>query len=79
MRGHRYRRPPFHELIGSRAAFSVRSRWNRQDGRPVGADSVGAGPRPERFGMTVAPDGAYVPWLDTPDSPVPVLLRWVGR
>ncbi|MFI7889700.1 MULTISPECIES: hypothetical protein [unclassified Streptomyces] len=25
--------------------------------------------------MTVAPDGAHVPWLDTPDSPVPVLLR----
>lgn len=31
-------------------------------------------PGPERFGMTIAPDGAHVPWLDTPDSPVPVLL-----
>ncbi|MFD5200253.1 methyltransferase domain-containing protein [Streptomyces sp. NPDC058375] len=31
-------------------------------------------PGPERFGLTVAPDGTHVPWLDTPDSPVPVLL-----
>lgn len=38
--------------------------WWREAGRPG----------PERFGMTVAPDGAHVPWLDTPDSPVPVLL-----
>ncbi|MYX02561.1 MULTISPECIES: methyltransferase domain-containing protein [unclassified Streptomyces] len=31
-------------------------------------------PGPERFGMTVAPDGTHVPWLDVPDSPVPVLV-----
>ncbi|MEU3001226.1 methyltransferase domain-containing protein [Streptomyces sp. NPDC006995] len=31
-------------------------------------------PGPERFGLTVTPGGAHVPWLDTPDSRVPVLL-----
>ncbi|WP_030580247.1 methyltransferase domain-containing protein [Streptomyces anulatus] len=34
----------------------------------------GAGcPRPERFGLTVVPDGTHVVWLDTPDNPVPDL------
>ncbi|MFI7287442.1 methyltransferase domain-containing protein [Streptomyces anulatus] len=28
-------------------------------------------PGPERFGLTVAPDGTQVVWLDTPDNPVP--------
>ncbi|MFD5905751.1 methyltransferase domain-containing protein [Streptomyces microflavus] len=33
----------------------------------------GAGsPGPERFGLTVTPDGDHVPWLDTPDNHVPV-------
>ncbi|MEU3975687.1 methyltransferase domain-containing protein [Streptomyces bacillaris] len=32
----------------------------------------GAGrPGPGRFGLTIAPDGTHVPWLDTPDRPVP--------
>ncbi|MEU0358831.1 methyltransferase domain-containing protein [Streptomyces cyaneofuscatus] len=41
----------------------------------------GAGcPGPERFGLSVAPDGTHVPWLDTPDQPVPVLpARTVPR
>ncbi|MFD5985927.1 methyltransferase domain-containing protein [Streptomyces cyaneofuscatus] len=41
----------------------------------------GAGcPGPERFGLSVAPDGAHVSWLDTPDNPVPVLpARTVPR
>lgn len=30
-------------------------------------------PGPERFGLTVAPDGTHVVWLDTPDNPVPEL------
>ncbi|WP_251056756.1 hypothetical protein [Streptomyces sp. ISL-94] len=30
-------------------------------------------PGPERFGLTVAPDGNHVPWLDSPDHPVPDL------
>lgn len=30
-------------------------------------------PGPERFGLTVAPDGTHVVWLDTPDNPVPDL------
>ncbi|MGW4625623.1 hypothetical protein [Streptomyces rubiginosohelvolus] len=38
--------------------------WWREAGRPG----------PERFGMTVTPDGTHVPWLDAPDSPVPVLV-----
>ncbi|MFE6916462.1 methyltransferase domain-containing protein [Streptomyces rubiginosohelvolus] len=38
--------------------------WWREAGRPG----------PERFGLTVAPDGTHVPWLDAPDSPVPVLV-----
>ncbi|MFI8355530.1 methyltransferase domain-containing protein [Streptomyces cyaneofuscatus] len=34
----------------------------------------GAGcPGPERFGLSVAPDGTHVPWLDAPDNPVSVL------
>lgn len=37
--------------------------WWRETGRPG----------PERFGLTVAPDGTHTPWLDTPDRPVPVL------
>ncbi|MCS0635949.1 methyltransferase domain-containing protein [Streptomyces sp. LP05-1] len=33
----------------------------------------GAGePGPGRFGLTVHPGGGHVPWLDTPDRPVPV-------
>ncbi|MCS0634070.1 methyltransferase, partial [Streptomyces sp. LP05-1] len=28
-------------------------------------------PGPERFGMTVQPDGTHHAWLDTPDRPVP--------
>ncbi|MFE6772655.1 methyltransferase domain-containing protein [Streptomyces fimicarius] len=36
--------------------------WWREVGRPG----------PERFGLTVAPDGTHVPWLDAPDNPVPV-------
>jgi len=36
----------------------------------------GAGcPGPERFALSVAPDGAHVAWLDTPDNPVPALPR----
>lgn len=36
----------------------------------------GAGcPGPERFGLSVAPDGTHVAWLDAPDQPVPVLPR----
>lgn len=31
-------------------------------------------PGPERFGLTIAPDGTHVPWSDAPDSPVPVLV-----
>ncbi|MEV5577669.1 methyltransferase domain-containing protein [Streptomyces parvus] len=31
-------------------------------------------PGPERFGLTIAPDGTHVPWVDAPDSPVPVLV-----
>ncbi|MET9695900.1 methyltransferase domain-containing protein [Streptomyces sp. NPDC006529] len=32
----------------------------------------GAGrPGPERFGLTVTPEGRHVPWLDSPDNPVP--------
>ncbi|MEV7915581.1 methyltransferase domain-containing protein [Streptomyces griseus] len=29
-------------------------------------------PGPERFGLTVSPDGAHLPWLDEPDNAVPV-------
>ncbi|WP_243460209.1 hypothetical protein [Streptomyces sp. M54] len=29
-------------------------------------------PGPERFGLTIAPDGRHTPWLDTPDNLVPV-------
>ncbi|MFD7420862.1 methyltransferase domain-containing protein [Streptomyces californicus] len=36
--------------------------WWRESGRPG----------PERFGLTIAPDGTHTPWLDTPDNPVPV-------
>ncbi|CAM5445402.1 methyltransferase domain-containing protein [Streptomyces californicus] len=36
--------------------------WWRESGRPG----------PERFGLTIAPDGRHTPWLDTPDNPVPV-------
>ncbi|WP_241565434.1 hypothetical protein [Streptomyces sp. ZL-24] len=36
----------------------------------------GAGrPGPGRFGLTIAPDGTHVPWLDTPDRPVPAAAR----
>ncbi|MEV7109661.1 methyltransferase domain-containing protein [Streptomyces anulatus] len=31
-------------------------------------------PGPERFGLTITPDGMRVPWLDVPDNPVPVLV-----
>ncbi|WP_308345619.1 methyltransferase domain-containing protein [Streptomyces sp. ISL-94] len=37
--------------------------WWRTTGRPG----------PERFGLTVHPDGSHVPWLDTPDHAVPDL------
>lgn len=37
--------------------------WWRDAGRPG----------PERFGMTITPEGVHVPWLDTPDDPMPVL------
>ncbi|MET3983281.1 hypothetical protein ABIC27_001136 [Streptomyces sp. PvR034] len=30
-------------------------------------------PGPERFGLTVTPEGTHVPWLDAPDHPVPDL------
>ncbi|MGW7412946.1 methyltransferase domain-containing protein [Streptomyces sp. NPDC054863] len=30
-------------------------------------------PGPERFGLTVTPDGTHTPWLDTPDRLVPLL------
>ncbi|WP_307782859.1 MULTISPECIES: hypothetical protein [unclassified Streptomyces] len=36
--------------------------WWRESGRPG----------PERFGLTIAPDGTHTPWLDTADNPVPV-------
>lgn len=30
-------------------------------------------PGPERFGMTITPDGTHTAWLDTPDRPVPTV------
>ncbi|WP_371652613.1 MULTISPECIES: methyltransferase domain-containing protein [unclassified Streptomyces] len=35
--------------------------WWRHIGRP----------KPDRFGMTVSPDGRHTAWLDSPDHPVP--------
>ncbi|MFK8911694.1 methyltransferase domain-containing protein [Streptomyces sp. YS-3] len=32
------------------------------------------GPGPDRFGMTVTPDGRHTLWLDSPDEPVPAAM-----
>ncbi|MEV7270635.1 methyltransferase [Streptomyces bacillaris] len=47
--------------------------WREVEGAHAWWRGVGC-PGPGRFGVTIAPDGTYVPWLDTPDRPVPVAV-----
>ncbi|MFD5682037.1 methyltransferase domain-containing protein [Streptomyces bacillaris] len=47
--------------------------WREVEGAHAWWRGVGC-PGPGRFGVTIAPDGTHVPWLDTPDRPVPVAV-----
>jgi protein-L-isoaspartate O-methyltransferase len=44
--------------------------WNEVEAAHRWSLHVG-GPGPERFGMTVSPEGRHTAWLDAPDRPVP--------
>lgn len=52
--------------------YGPRRLWNEVEAAYAWWHQAGR-PGPERFGLTVSPDGTHAPWLDRPDRLVPAL------